>query len=53
MIDRFLEKLQDTELRKNLYLQHFETFDALLSAAIKWEALDEAITLGGARKQHH
>jgi hypothetical protein len=50
MIDRFLEGLQDTELRKHLYLQHFETFDAVLSAAIEWEALDEAITLGGARK---
>ena len=50
IIDRFLEGLQDTALRKHLYLQHLDTFEMVLSAAIEWEALDEAIQLGGARK---
>lgn len=50
IIDRFLEGLQNTELRKSLYLRHLDSFDGVLSAAVEWEALDEAIMLGGTWK---
>lgn len=48
--DRFIEGLNDVELRKAIYLGHHETLESVVSAAIEWEALDEAMLLSGARK---
>ena len=48
--DRFVEGLNDVDLRKAIYLGHHDTLESVISTAVEWEALDEAMRMSGACK---
>ena len=50
LVDKFLEGLQDSDMKKHVMFQHPDSIEAAVSIAVEWEAFEEVQQVNGVKK---